>query len=168
MSPGGKLTSLLSNCSQPSPSLYSPSSVGTQLSTKYGCLHPMTWMCVTLAYYSSYRTNIGELWNILHQVLFNWIATTAIYDILFFCKISIFFVIKLIILYHIIVWLTPICHAGVLVYCTTTLCLAQCDRFLISCVILSWLHVTRDENFGSLKCHWLQILVFKSNSFTFQ
>ena len=137
-------------CSQPSsPSPPSPYSVGTQLSTKYGCLHPMT--CVTLtcyAHYSSYGTN---MWNKKTQKYTpSGFIQLDSYDCylwhpLFFCKISIF-LIKLIILYC-IMWLTLICHAGVL-YSLLYIVLhqAQCDRFLMSWLILFWLYNT-DEKF---------------------
>ena len=84
-----EFTSLFGSCSWPSSP--SPPSVGTQLSTKYGRLHPMTHIQVcyadllrtfTIAMVQTCETK--KLRNILHQVLFNWIATTAIYDILFF------------------------------------------------------------------------------------
>ena len=123
-------------CSQPSSSSpSSPYSVGTQLSTKYGRLHPMTcsvlrWPVthITVAMVQTCETK--KLRNILHQVLFNWIATTAIYDILsfkfqFFWSSSLFCIASC-------DWRWFVMQVYFIVYCTS--------YFIKLSVIVFWCH----------------------------
>ena len=138
-----EFTSLFGSCSWPSS--LSPPSVGTQLSTKYGRLHPMTH--VQVCYADLLRTFTIAMVQTRETKKLKYTPSGFIqldsYDCylwhpLFFLQNFNIFLIKLIILYC-IMWLTLICHAGVfIVYCMIILHQAQCDCFLMSCNLF-WL-----------------------------